>query len=140
MIGLRSRTLVAALLALGVVVASIAAVAIARNSSDSTNADTAAVATEVRALPPGLESDAAAKQQEICGDASDCSLINVDALPGAKSASKPAIYGQELVDTGIPASNCPEATAAYEKAGYAVDGYIGGGCPPPSSLDHLEVP
>lgn len=73
--------------------------------------------------------------ESMCEGKTDCALINTAA--NTRQASGLATFGEELSKSAIPASDCPEATAAYEAKGYEVGGFIGAGCPAPSSLDSI---
>ena len=70
--------------------------------------------------------------EEVCGETRFCSLWNSFADPAAGDSNEKLVQvGDAIARWGKPASACPEAAAAFEAAGYPVDGFIGP-CPDPA--------
>jgi hypothetical protein len=71
--------------------------------------------------------------EEVCGEKPRfCTLWSSFADPAAGGSNEKLVQvGDAVARWGKPASACPEAAAAFEAAGYPVDGFIGP-CPDPA--------
>lgn len=81
----------------------------------------------------------AAEAQAICGGPPPCVTVNGFAYDAAAESGGESImrFDEAIAEHGKPASSCPEAARAYEKAGVDVDAFIGP-CPPPDAAPSGE--